>query len=363
MYSRSTIDTPITGTMSDSITVTSSALGADPSTPSVPAGMTSESRQHAVVSTDGKGHDKISVKAGIGATLASVPPTPIYADTARPTWLPQNFKNPEALVQSQKEAQATITRLSQELALLKGGAATTPASTPSPSAVATPSGPVAPPAPTTSVAEPSTALQAGFAAGSTASPDSPPAALEPTPTPAPQPEPVDLLALSAEWAANGGKLTATSEARLAKHGIGKAQVEQFIEAQTALADKYAASLAQVAGGSDRLPLVLEWHALNNPQAAARYNQALAASDIQGARLILAGMSASYTDAVGRDPRLAIGGVEAGRMVTEQPFASMAELQAAQSDPRYRNGTDPAYIRSVERRGLDYARRRRGGSAM
>jgi hypothetical protein len=172
-----------------------------------------------------------------------------------------------------------------------------------------------------------------------------------------------LLALSAEWAANGGKLLPTSLARLEKHGIGKAQVEQFIEAQTALADKHAASLAAVAGGSDRLPLVLSWHTVNNPQAAARYNQALAASDIQGARLILAGMSAAYTDAVGHDPRLAIGGVEAGRMATEQPFASMAELQAAQSDPRYRNGTDLAYIRSVERRGLDYARRRRGGSAM
>ena len=349
--------------MSDSITVTSSGLGANPATPSIPAGMTSSSTQHSIVSTDGKGHEKISVKAGVGATLASIPPTPIYADTARAAWLPQQFKSPEAMAASYKEAQATITRQAQELALLKGGAATTPASTPSLSAAATPSGPAALPAPTTSAAQPSTALQQGFVEGATVPPASPPAALEPTPTPAPQPEPVDLLALSAEWAANGGKLTATSEARLAKHGIGKAQVEQFIEAQTALADKYAASLAQVAGGSDRLPLVLEWHALNNPQAAARYNQALAASDIQGARLILAGMSASYTDAVGRDPRLAIGGVEAGRMVTEQPFASMAELQAAQSDPRYRNGTDPAYIRSVERRGLDYARRRRGGSAM
>ena len=43
-------------------------------------------------------------------------------ENERPSGLPENFTSVEALAASQKEAQATITRLSQELSQLRGQA-------------------------------------------------------------------------------------------------------------------------------------------------------------------------------------------------------------------------------------------------
>jgi hypothetical protein len=178
-----------------------------------------------------------------------------------------------------------------------------------------------------------------------------------------EPEPIaplDLTALSAEWAKNGGRLTPPSLSRLAKLGIDERAVAQYVEAQTALAEKHTTGLEQAAGGKDRLPLILQWHATNNATLANRYNMALATGDFEGATIIMQAMSAGYTNAVGYDPRLAIGGAEASRISSEEPFMSQAEMVQAMSDKRY--GKDPAYTRKVERQSMEYAELKRKGKA-
>ena len=158
---------------------------------------------------------------------------------------------------------------------------------------------------------------------------------------------MDLKALSKEWSANGGRLTEASLSKLSKKGITSAEIETFVRGQTALAAEYTRSIVEAAGGEDRLKLVTKWHGDVKSDAAVRYNTALDAGDYQGATLLMAGMSAQYNDAVGRDPRLAISGAEAGRMATEEAFQSMAEITAAMSDRRYTS--DPAYQQMVVRR--------------
>lgn len=318
----------------------------------VETGMNATTTQHSIVSSDGKGHDKITVRAGLNATMNPTLPQPQYAPTPREPWLPQNFKTPQDLVKSYQELQASFTKKSQELAALgKAGAPSTPATTPvqlyaptdQPAPVAaSPTTPTPAPATETVVSSPVPSV--------------------PTPTVAPEPvPPVDLQALSAEWAKNGGKLTATSIARLAKQGIDERAINLYIEAQTALAEKHTKSIAVAAGGEDRLPLILQWAAAGNAaRLADRYNMFLATGDFEGATITMAAMSAAYTNAVGYDPRLAIGGVEAGRIQSEEPFMSQAEMVRGMSDKRY--GKDPAYTRSVERRSMQYAALKQAGKA-
>ena len=136
--------------------------------------------------------------------------------------------------------------------------------------------------------------------------DSSPEVSAPIPTPEPRTK-IDLRKLSDEWAQNGGKLTRRTMDKLEEVGITERDIERYVEAQTAFADKYRSSLEVAAGGKDRLPILLQWASSNQPDASARYNQALASEDWQGAQLLLAGMSANYTMAAGRDPKLVISG--------------------------------------------------------
>ena len=318
-----------------------------PESITVETGLNATTTEHALVSSDGKGHDKISVRAGPNATLGTLVPQPILSSTPRDPWLPQQYKTPVDLVKSYQEAQAKITKQAQELAALKAGAALPVASpTPAVAPLAAVDG-ASPPAVTTPPAV-----------------STDPLPLAPTPGTTPSaPEhvaPIDLAALSAEWAKNGGRLTPASLSRLAKVGIDERAIGQYIEAQTALAEKHTASLEQAAGGKDRLPMVLQWHATNNVPLADRYNMALATGDFQGAAICLAAMSAAYTEAVGYDAKLPIGGVEAGRIASEGPFMSQAEMVQAMDDRRY--GKDPAFTRSVERRAMRYAQLKKEGKA-
>ena len=333
-------------------------------TDALSGGFSSSTAEHAHISTDGTGHGPIRVTAGVGATSAA-DSRATYSETERPQWLPRNFNSPEALVASQREAQATITRLSQELATLKAGAPSIAPSTRTD--VGVPLAPTqTPPAPVADLTRiaaaalpPATPAQptAPAPSASTLALSVPTLAVPSTPEPV---TPVDLQALSEEWARNGGQLSAASLARLAKQGISELQVNQYIEGQKALAAKHVASLERVAGGSDRLPLVLQWAASNAHPAANRYNMALATGDYEAAALFLAHMSAGYIDEMGRNPKLAIGGVEAGRMAEEQPFLSMKEATDAMADRRY--GKDQAYTRSIERRTMAYSALKRAGKA-
>lgn len=322
-------------------------------------------------STRGAAHDQLSVRAGSGATAAATPAVPDYADTPRATWLPSNFKKPEDLVASYKELQAAFTKSQQELAAQKGGAPSTPATTTSTAAthpLAVPPAPapdlqaIAAAAVTGTPAAPTAATGSTPAASPPGSPaPSSPLAVPPTPLATPEPiDPVDLKALSKEFAQNGGKLTDASIARLSKKGIDPGTIAIFVEGQEALSEKYTKSIVEAAGGKDRLDLVLKWHSQTAAESGQRYNQALADADWKGATLIMAGMSAAYQEAVGRDPKLAISGVEARKMATEEPFTSMPQLVAAQNDRRY--GKDMDYTQMVVRRGMGLARLQRAGQA-
>lgn len=326
----------------------------------IPTDITATSTPSRTITQDGHGNIKISVKATEAAVQRVTPPPPALGTAERDAWLPKAFLTPQALVASQKEGHATITRLSQELAVLKAGAPSTTATT-----TATPPSPQIPITPAT--VENLTSVAAAALTGTdvppTASVVVPPAPSAPIPgvqdTVA---QTLDLPAMSAEWAKNGGKLTPASQARLDKLGVTKEVVEQYVQAQMAWAANNTASLEQVVGGKDRLGLVLQWYGANEKETGDLYNAALAKLDYKSARLILAGMNATYADAVGHDPRLSMSGAESARMITESPFLSQGELQTALSDPRYKAGTDAQFIRSVERRALQFAAMQRTGRA-
>ena len=315
-----------------------------------------------VVSNTGRGHATLSVQTGAESTKAVTPAAPTLSDKPREAWLPPQWKKPEDLLGSYKELQGAYTRSQQELATLKATAAST---TPSTNAASPPApAPIA--APNADLTAVAAAALAGTAAASTGTAGSTPA-----PSPAPSSatsgtpidesiDPVDLKALSKEWAEQGGKLSDASVARLKRKGLTLDTIAEFVEARQALSRELVRPVVEAAGGEERMALVLKWHGDLKTDLGARYNQALADDNLRDAAIVMQSMNNAYQQAVGRDPRLAISGVEARAIAAEEPFQTMSELTSAQSDRRY--GKDMTYTNSVIRRGMGLGRLMRSGQA-
>lgn len=279
------------------------------------------------MSTDGKAHEPMKATSRIDTAAPKEAPT--LAQDERPQWLPEKFKTVEAMLASHQEAEKTLTRQAQELAALKKGF----------------SGKETPP---------------GAPTGSEPSGTEPPASSPPPVAPAPSQTPkLDAGILATEWAANGGKFTDATLARLEAQGIGSDLVMAFIAGQTALAEKSTDALAEVAGGHDQLTRVLQYYGADPARAAfaAPYGQALARGDVASAKLMLRQLVNEYRTRVGRDPRVAITGGEAASMASEEAFIDSEQMRQAIANPLYK--TDKLYRRSVERRAFLMRQQRNG----
>lgn len=154
---------------------------------------------------------------------------------------------------------------------------------------------------------------------------------------------VDSRALAKE-VADSGSLSDTSKAALVKAGVDP---DVFVAGLRAQETQAVAELSKVAGGEKEFDLVREWAAANLSAAEAQaYNSALDAGNLESAKLIMSGIVAKYTAAMGRDPATVVTG-DASVHSGVQPFESTAQMVAAMSDPKYK--TDPAFRAEVIKR--------------
>lgn len=245
-----------------------------------------------VVVSAPEGHDANMAKVfddrnnGIATPAVEAP----AVDPSRPSWLPEKFKTAEDFAKSYSELEKKI---------------------------GNPAAPVvdpAKPAPVTEKAAEAKVTEAGLS----------------------------FETYSTEYAKDGA-LSETSYEALAKAGIPKDVVDEYISGQEAQADVIRLSVFNEVGGEAEYAKVMAWAAKSlSPAEAQAYNAATDSSSVETLKLAAAGLHAKYVAANGADPKL-LGGNPAGGASTDV-YRSTAELRAAMGDPKYR--TDPAYRADV-----------------
>lgn len=148
-------------------------------------------------------------------------------------------------------------------------------------------------------------------------------------------------ALSAEFEANGDLLPDT-RAKLAKQGLDKRLVDNYIEGQKALVQKAMDDVASVVGGRDQMNTVVQWARAN--LTADEKKSIDAVKDPAVLKIILKNLEQRMNDNDGQLPQQLQG--KAGGSKGNY-FESMAQVEEAINDPRY--STDPAYRNKVARK--------------
>lgn len=185
--------------------------------------------------------DNVALNAdgSVSATPAATP-TPPAVDPNRPAWLPEKFKDPEAMAKSYAELEAKL--------------------------------------------------------------GTPPKVEDP-PAPAPNPSGIDFPALEAEYAKDGA-LSKDSLAKLKAVGITEADVALYAEGRVAAGNKLNDAVAAVAGGVPQMQSVLEWAVANLPTAEQdAYNAAVDSGDVTRSTQAFAGVMAKYAVANPTEPAL------------------------------------------------------------
>ena len=220
----------------------------------------------------------------------------------RPTWLPENFKSPEDLAKSYKEAQAELTRLKQGIAP-EEQAAPTPAET-------------KPEAKPNDLSIDKAAADAVASAG------------------------LNFDKLADEFAADG-KLADESYTALEKQGIPKTVVDEFIRLKQGEAASVRNEVIGIAGGEEGFQQMIQWAAGNYTDVEV-YNKMISSGDPASMRMAMVALKSAYTSANGSDPKLVMGG---GSSSNSDVYMSDLEMVAEMQKPEYR--TDPAFRRRVE----------------
>jgi len=233
-------------------------------------------------------------------TGAEAPPPTNAGD--RPAWLPENFKSPEDLAKSYKEAQAELTRLKQG----------NPPATEDKTASGSPAAPVK----DLSIPDADAAKAAVDAAG------------------------LNFDAFADEFMKEG-KLADTSYAALEKAGIPKAIVDTFIADRQREAESIRGEVIQIAGGDEAFQSMVQWAATSYKDAPA-YNAMISSGDPAQMRVAITALKTAYVQANGNEPNLIMGnGVATGGDV----YANDLEMVADMQKPEYNK--DPAFRRKVQ----------------
>lgn len=237
---------------------------------------------------------------------ATGPEAPAPAPTDRPAWLPENFKAPEDLAKSYKEAQAELTRLKQGLA-------------PAP-AVAPAEAPVTP-AVEPKAADPLTIEAKAADAVANAG--------------------LNFDTLADEFAA-GGTLKDESYAALEKTGIPRTVVDEFIRLKQGEAQTVRAEVISIAGGEEGFSQMVQWASASYPDVAA-YNAMISSGDPAQMRIAMSALKSAYVASNGQTPSLISGG---GASATGgDTYANDLEMVADMQKPEYYK--DPAFRRKVQ----------------
>lgn len=145
--------------------------------------------------------------------------------------------------------------------------------------------------------------------------------------------------------AQHGALSDDHFAKLEAVGIPRAMAEQYVEGQKALNASRRADILSAVGGEETYKSVTEWAAKSlSADEIQSFNTIVTGSDINAAKIAVAGLHARFAAANGTEPKLISGD---NTPPSSGGFRSVAEMKKAMADPRY--GTDPAYREDVARR--------------
>lgn len=253
------------------------------------------------------------------ATNASASNPDGGANPDRPSWLPTQFTDGEALAKSYGDTRAELTRAQQELAKLRNG-----------------DGAEKPEGGTQGAAQ-TEAEKAAAAAVATAGLD----------VSQWQTEFNQTRDVSAEGRAK------IAEGLKAKQAFGpdadyEGLVNDFIEGQKARVSNVETQLVTQAGGADNYNQMVGWAASNlNESEISTYNKAMGSGDFNAMSLAVDGLRARYERVNGSNPQLLSGDNTISN--AGGGFASTFEMTQAMGDPRYR--TDPVYRKQVEQRAM------------
>jgi len=153
---------------------------------------------------------------------------------------------------------------------------------------------------------------------------------------------LNMEALTQEYAENG-ELGEQSYEALAKAGIPKETVDQFIAGQQAVAAQQQNEIKSLVGGDDAYTEMTAWAQQNlTPAEVDAYNQAVNAGNMETIKLAVTGLQARYTAANGTDPKLLSG---KAAPTSQGGYESWAQVQVDMGDPRY--AKDPAFQAEVQ----------------
>ena len=152
---------------------------------------------------------------------------------------------------------------------------------------------------------------------------------------------LSLQEFSQEFDAKG-ELSEASYAKLLSAGYDKTLVDNYIAGQQARASLHTAELKNSVGGDQAYEEMTQWAKVNMTSSEINaYNASVSSSNIDAAKLALAGLKARYTASNGKEPSL----VKAqSATIVADVFNSNHEVKQAMKDPRY--SRDAAYRNSV-----------------
>jgi hypothetical protein len=154
---------------------------------------------------------------------------------------------------------------------------------------------------------------------------------------------LDLTKLNAEYEESGA-LSEDSLAKLAKVGIPKEMVDDYIAGQEARAVAQVGKVHALVGGEAEYKALLTWAAANVSEAdKAVFNKNIN-GDFDSQKLVVEALQGKYIKAVGSAPKLLVG---EGAPPVGSGYESRAQMTADMSDPRY--AKDPAFRAKVEQK--------------
>ncbi len=233
----------------------------------------------------------------------------------RPAWLPENFKSPEDLVKSFKEAQAELTRVKQ------GGK----------------------PAEKAAEAKPAAEAKKGPLDGLKAQQPEAKAEEQKVAEGVVAKAGLDMAALNAEYAQEG-VLSEASMKALEAFGITKDVVDGYIAGQQALGDKVRTELHALTGGAERFDQMHTWSEHNLSEAdKTALNKTIDSNNHDAIKLAFAGVKAKWEAAGGNEPTGQIMGSKSTGVSAER-YSHRDEMLKDMSSPEYK--TNEAFRQKV-----------------
>lgn len=154
----------------------------------------------------------------------------------------------------------------------------------------------------------------------------------------------EFAAAEAEFAKDG-KLTDDTYAKLAKRGIPKRVVDQYISSMTGAKANYERQAHDHAGGADKFKAMSAWAATSGDKDMIdAYNALVGSGDAGKLKTGINLLKAAYEAATGNEPSLVDG---EQRATGAQGFIDIREMSQFQRDPRY--GKDPRYMQEFNAR--------------